>query len=32
MDTYWYEAEKELLAEREKQGDLPSYLPDLAAN
>ncbi|MGM4961521.1 DUF2934 domain-containing protein (plasmid) [Bradyrhizobium barranii] len=32
MDTYSYEAEKELLAEREKQADLPSYTPNLAAN
>jgi hypothetical protein len=32
MDMYWYEAEKELFAEREKQSDLPSYFPDLAAN
>jgi len=32
MDTFWYEAEKELIAERKEQGDVPSYLPDLAAN
>ena len=31
MDTFWYEAEKELIAERKEQGEVPSYLPDLAA-
>jgi hypothetical protein len=33
MDTFWYEAEKELLADREEeQGEVPGYLPNLAAN
>jgi hypothetical protein len=32
MNTFWYEAEKELLAEREEQGEVPGYLPNLAAN
>lgn len=32
MDTFWYEAEKELIAERTEQGDVPSYLPNLAAS
>ncbi|MBR1071188.1 hypothetical protein ABIF65_011476 [Bradyrhizobium japonicum] len=31
MDTFWYKAEKELIAERKEQGDVPSYLPNLAA-
>ncbi|MBR0884594.1 hypothetical protein ABIF65_010874 [Bradyrhizobium japonicum] len=31
MDTIWYEAEKELIAERKEQGDVPSYLPNMAA-
>lgn len=31
IDTFWYEAEKELIAERREQGEVPSYLPDLAA-
>ena len=26
MDTFWYKAEKELIAERKEQGDMPSYL------
>ena len=32
MDTFWYEAEKELIAERKLQGELSTHLPDLAAN
>jgi len=31
MDIFWYKAERELIAERAQQGDMPSYLPDLAA-
>jgi hypothetical protein len=31
MDTFWYEAEKELIAERREQGEVPFYIPDLAA-
>jgi hypothetical protein len=32
MDTFWYEAEKELIAERKEQGDVPPYLPNMAAS
>jgi hypothetical protein len=28
MDTFWYEAEKELLAERAKQGEVPPGMTD----
>lgn len=32
MDAFWYEAEKELIAERQAQGEVPPWLLDLAAN
>ena len=32
MDDFWYEAEKELIAELTERGDAPCYLPDLAAS
>lgn len=28
MDTFWYEAEKQLLAERSKQGEVPPRMTD----
>ncbi|WP_081747961.1 DUF2934 domain-containing protein [Bradyrhizobium sp. URHA0013] len=28
MDTFWYEAEKELLAERTKQSEVPPGITD----
>ncbi|MCK1477718.1 hypothetical protein ACVWZZ_008361 [Bradyrhizobium sp. LM6.10] len=28
MDTFWYEAEKELLAERREQGEVPPGMTD----
>ena len=28
MDTFWYEAEKQLLAERSTQGEVPPSLID----
>ncbi|MBP1294259.1 DUF2934 domain-containing protein [Bradyrhizobium elkanii] len=28
MDTFWYEAEKQLLAERSTQGELPPGMTD----
>ena len=28
MDTFWYEAEKELLAERSEQGEVPPGMTD----
>jgi len=32
MDTFWYKAEAELIAERKERGDVPAYLPDMAAS
>jgi hypothetical protein len=28
MDTFWYDAEKELLTERSEQGDVPPGMTD----
>lgn len=28
MDTFWYQAEKELLAERSEQGEVPPGMTD----
>ena len=28
MDAFWYEAEKQLFAERSKQGDVPPRMSD----
>jgi hypothetical protein len=28
MDTFWYEAEKQLLAERSEQGEVPPGMTD----
>ncbi|MGY3341995.1 hypothetical protein ACVWZ4_004373 [Bradyrhizobium sp. USDA 4472] len=32
MDNFWYMAEKELIEERQVQGEAPIWMQDLAAN
>jgi hypothetical protein len=32
MDIFWYQAEKELIAERKEHGDTPLWSLDLAAS